>query len=1216
MDRFSAVAPACVRVLLLPVGQIERHTYLDVVRQLQLHAVVIPLKALETQSLEDDLLLSPQHFSGGSILFNYAVAEVPEPQRQLAPFELFRETLLVLGITAGLSKDPDQYETQLKRAAEELRERHGRVVHRHLLLLDDAPSPTQVQHVTVLQATNQHGLSLAMQQVAARFLHELSTYAKAMQASPSIQTPGQISQGMLRSMMLREDEGRPPSRHSALGDPKSPTSEDNSSRPPSLSQDILPPATSFDQMPAANALGRSDSNTSRRSKSRPRTTSFDRVPVLSKEKTKDRGKARVGIVIGSIYLMSGQWAEALKILVDNTTRSRALNDHIWNGKGLEMIVVCLLLHLWAGIDVQVPAICYQLSDRVRDRFSKAFAAELAQKISGPQTAAEKLSSSLPDLMKHILLLYHSIEGTMELPYITVAEATVRASRTLACLQATNGMLDQDSIPHIVKHESPLSRPKWSSSTFQVQKPLSKTGISDLVTHALPSTDENIPLSDHISILTGVASVYSILQMDRKRAITMKTLIARLTSALYQARKLGAAEMGIHPAASLSLDSDAGALADMSQSSSGLIPLARDLVSVYGMHLEYDDTTLHTNHRQFGSATLQLEILRDLLKLCEASPDLKGISLMVVAMMSSAGHHGSFDLSAKHRAILISAEEQSKLISMQSRANGISKQAGIELAEYNYWDPFLLRGIELHPLPQERAIYEATAGLSVSPSNSAKNPLLYDPNARKTATKEDRIVLPLGEASKFSLTLQNPFDVAIDIESLDLVIEGTALAGSCENVRLGPARLEHIVIEVKPQTVGDTAVTGCRIKVAGCLEQMFLLTRAPWTSIDTSLLKSIGQDGLQEEILTESSAPDHDRVAVTVIDRQPQLLLRETSSQIVMLLEGEKQRYSIVLENVSDVPAVIKSVQCHTDGIKLANEQHKAGSLTIEPQQSYKQEFDLIGQLAASVARASIAYASSANSKFTRMVEVALELTIKPAISVSQVDIVPREHDSLTFILDLHNAWSMPCDYTCWTESKQDSNTEGLLNPGQSTKIQLKTLRWLDRSKMSVDLAVAKEELSKHLHVGWHSMGRSGNVSLDGIHLSEDVLRVLAGPAIAITLTHLHSETAQHNEASAGEFTTIRATLKNTMHTLDPVVLQLQCQRPHPSASIDRHALVAGSLSRLIPVWPPDGTVSVDFAICPLSIGAIALDAAVRPALSSGSPINSTTTQSLVMHITE
>ena len=90
-----------------------------------------------------------------------------------------------------------------------------------------------------------------------------------------------------------------------------------------------------------------------------RDPSADRVSIHGfgsggvSERARNKGRGRVSIVIGTLYLCAGQWNEAMKELVDGGSRARAFSDHLWHAKALENIMVCLLLFAWSGMDFQV-----------------------------------------------------------------------------------------------------------------------------------------------------------------------------------------------------------------------------------------------------------------------------------------------------------------------------------------------------------------------------------------------------------------------------------------------------------------------------------------------------------------------------------------------------------------------------------------------------------------------------------------------------------------------------------------------------------------------------------------------------------------------------------------------------------------------------------------------------------------------------------------------
>jgi trafficking protein particle complex subunit 9 len=71
------------------------------------------------------------------------------------------------------------------------------------------------------------------------------------------------------------------------------------------------------------------------------------------ERNRKRGKGRVGIVVGSLYLQAGRWQDALRELQENTSKARDVGDHIWHAKGLECMLTTLVLLAWTGTEFQV-----------------------------------------------------------------------------------------------------------------------------------------------------------------------------------------------------------------------------------------------------------------------------------------------------------------------------------------------------------------------------------------------------------------------------------------------------------------------------------------------------------------------------------------------------------------------------------------------------------------------------------------------------------------------------------------------------------------------------------------------------------------------------------------------------------------------------------------------------------------------------------------------
>ena len=112
MDRFSPVAAAHVRVLVLPVGRIERRIFLDFVRRLQDEAAIIRHKDLKNHERGGDFLLSPGKSEEGCLLLRYTTSCPSAATMHLSPYDIFREPLVVVGVVGGLGEEEEEARTQ------------------------------------------------------------------------------------------------------------------------------------------------------------------------------------------------------------------------------------------------------------------------------------------------------------------------------------------------------------------------------------------------------------------------------------------------------------------------------------------------------------------------------------------------------------------------------------------------------------------------------------------------------------------------------------------------------------------------------------------------------------------------------------------------------------------------------------------------------------------------------------------------------------------------------------------------------------------------------------------------------------------------------------------------------------------------------------------------------------------------------------------------
>jgi hypothetical protein len=1244
MDRFSPVAAAHIRVLVLPVGQIERQTFLDFVRRLQDEAAIIQHKDLKPIVGQGDFLLSPAKFERGCLLLHYSTSGVGEATLHLSPYEIFREPLLVIGVGKGLGDDGEEEDRkELKAATDYMRERHPRVVHRYLLSLreDEDNTGKLMANVTTVGKSHQAGdpsLVKAMRTVAVRFLRELSTYVQALQASPSIPTPGQTSRSQQRASWMRDVENRSNAGPRNVTSPP-PPGEDGPSRPPSRS--LASPATSFDQMPnsnaTVNALSRSDSNRAKNG----RGSSQDRVSVqgfgtnTSSEKAKKRGKARVGIVVGSIYMMAGMWNEALQRLVENTNQARTLHDQLWYAKGLENIIVCQLLQAWKAVGFQVPTLCQQaieksISKQAAQRFSTGPLADPGPNVANSEISTRKLSEMLPDLVRQIVVLYRSSEGSLELPSLVVCEATVRLCKLLAMLHDGTGNLDRMALDQIVKggntgspeQSQPRSNP-FKSSSLQGSRLLSKSAIAEVLVTATSANDDTIAIPEQLTILGGIASVYSVLHMDRKKAMTIKDLVVKLTAALNQARKLGAAEMGIHPAASLSAEHGTESLTVSLQESGGMLSMIADVANIYGVHLiggeanSEDETTeqrlQHTRPRAFGSEALQFSTLRELLALCEASPDPYGILRLIASFFASAGPRAAVDDQPRSGGVAIAQAEQAHLASTISRTIGVSQQLGLTDTQAEYWDPFLLRGVAFSPRASAIELIDWAKLKGTRPASSdgdPANPLLYDPNARRQATAEQSAILVEGETIECLLTMQNPYEVALDIESVKFVTEGVELESKHQVLHLGAARLQQLSVSLTPKSTGKVEIKGCRIKLASFREEFFPIIVKPWSQPNSLIVKNIGQEARSgdEDPKQKAEDPKHVTVSADVIPPLPILVLKRTSlvESSLMLLEGEMKTFDVTIENVSDTKASILEVLGSVEGLTMADK----SAPVVPPKESVNMTLKIVGRAGMTQLRADIFHAGPEQEPgYARMLSVPIAVTVNAALQAHHLDVSESEKDGvLCASFDLGNAWPKSISFACSVKDGKEWSVkqQSTIAPGEVQRIYLDVSRWIHEVKGEPNSEEIRRALVERMRITWSMNSRNGEVPLQNLTLPAEALAILRGSPIATRISLPdHDATTSTSTAAVlaktGSFLTVRVTVRNRSARSAPLLVELQ---PASAGMSDqqlpdndnRHQMVAGSLSRFVAALKPGETRDVDFALCPLLIGALALSASVRSAL--------------------
>lgn len=290
---------------------------------------------------------------------------------------------------------------ELREILESLREQYSKALVHQIVLFDSSLQDSDVHEgilpVPPLKFGKTTTMKTVMCDITSLLLAEMTTFAKSLQGQPSIESPG-ILQGNPRqnghlswgashtgslphqafqrsrtqspfrsgSTAGISEDGQhrmsmPPKRFSVASVGSNALGGARGISPPSRTQ--TPPPTTFDEIagsekvPAENrsvhSAAKSSLDETRRELSRDRVEVHGFGSGSMSERARNKGKGRVGLVIGQLYLLAGRWEDAVRESVDSANIAKANSDHLWHAKALETILVSLIMLAWAGLDFQV-----------------------------------------------------------------------------------------------------------------------------------------------------------------------------------------------------------------------------------------------------------------------------------------------------------------------------------------------------------------------------------------------------------------------------------------------------------------------------------------------------------------------------------------------------------------------------------------------------------------------------------------------------------------------------------------------------------------------------------------------------------------------------------------------------------------------------------------------------------------------------------------------
>ena len=905
-------------------------------------------------------------------------------------------------------------------------------------------SNSQVTFVPAPGESNSTTMKTVMCDLASIFLSRLSDLAKEIQDLPVLESPWkQRSSGSRSDSSTRVQQRMTMPVRSASGREGQDVvtgSNTNSVRSLEASRSRTPTGA----RPTSQLVSREQS------RDRMSSPSQGSTPALDRKQLKTSG--RLSVVLGGLYLQAGHWQEALKEIEKGLTACRGMSDYLWHGRALELMIACVVLSGWAGIPFQIPQACYPNPEKPLDA-KQTPGSHIATDVSD---SLRDLAQILPDIFSTIMKLYsRSANFTQEqLPQVMFFEANLRMVNASSALRHRGGALDPAALSFLMDGRQLSLLDTVSSVGYPGSR---RQDISAMLNQTLTFKLEDLSHDEAVYVLNSLVSCLSLIGLHRKQAFLIRELIAIIIPTLIHARKVGAAEIGIHPAAGLSsLVSPASNRHSSAQKTDrdGLRPLLKTLMDIYGIdsasregsYSPFLSITEKSRSMNLGDVTLKVDVLRACLNVCEALPDLEGVVSFSVQMLQLT--KGTILMPEPHTTggPLISQDEQMRLINLIKRTVDAASRFGLSDLEADYWDEFLVRNIEIVESISNTSLRSHTKHdldlVGTSNESKPKDPFIFNPFAKASSSKNEQTTLVAGEAIWFQVTLQNPFDFDIEVDSMKLDIEGCDFTANNQSLLLGAFCLQKVMLSGTPNASGDLIIKGVVAKLRGCRQKQFSTFKAKPKTDETQKSKTIGS--LAETLASERPASTesanlakkvsyliHESILrLKVIEPQPSLKLSNSSlSQLaLMVIEGESKTIEITLENMSKSAPVdfllftfqdsaTKQVQSALSNRELSTgdmydlqlmllenptlrlKSQPDPSIKIVPGESKTFLLEVVGRAGLLESTIQVDYAylgkdkSDVSSKFhTRQLTIPLRVTVNAGLELVRCNIVPFSGD--------------------------------------------------------------------------------------------------------------------------------------------------------------------------------------------------------------------------------
>jgi hypothetical protein len=992
---------------------------------------------------------SPQGYPNGKVVYDFSLSNIDENFYSLYDIEPYRQLFAVFALTSyNEGIESGELETGLKN----LRKKYPSAI-LHKVLVFGVPNKGLLEgskHILPIlssKVSSFTSLETALCDITSDFLAELAVYVISRQMG-SFKSPG---------IKILD------------------TPRDNSDKP-------------YNTSIRRGLLKHSPSGTPSIS----RAASVSKTGSISlglSDRTKSKQHGRMVKFLGNMYLLAGRLPEALRDFTEAASILKSCYDHLWYASALEGIGVCLVLQAFLEVPITIPAIAMSATMRSHSHRDTESSASLplsspslssmtpplspaqsmpvrpherphlphSASFSSLPNAAPGLGDFLPDLTDAVLRFYARSTSSSEesVPQIIYCEAILRFIKLLV-ISRQGGGWNGATLSAIVRGTS-LAKNVTRDSP-------SATTIAEWCNRIYSTDLSNMPISAQCRVYCGLAGIYSSAGLARKKSFVLRELMLRLIPRMASD---GNANLG-----TVLRNFD-------STRRPGLIEFLDGICQVFGGG---DITSIGC-----GWMDLKMSFLKSSISICESADNYEGVV-----------HFASLLLSIM--ADSLSKEEQLRLFASIHKAIELCRKSGQGPVLAHYWDRYLLRDIRLVPSTSVVPIPQAPPTTTTDDSTDV---FLYNPYAKRDNNMDlDDRVLIQGERADFLVKLQNPFEFEIHVSEVSLLTADMELNAVARNVFLPASSMYELTLSAVPRAFGKLKILGCKIQVSGCNPEEYLLSYHALPRAEPKIKQLGVNSGVKKTVQNASSR----ELEYEVIPAQPVAALNYLSLNHgwLMVLEGEKQVFSMSLSNLSDTTmnliqfSFLDSTQEHLQAA-LGNKElalnevyeceyflYKRRSLKlvdpankeIPAHEAGMFEFQVLGKRGMVNATINIDYGNhdhdTGSTVWTRRLSVPINITVNSSVELVGCDVVPlprlvSDDHALTrleglcdplekdgryviLIIDLRNLWSRALEVTLFSNKDETSRLaefKQLIYPSRTNRFML-PVKWDGVSQSILD----------------------------------------------------------------------------------------------------------------------------------------------------------------------